>query len=159
LLCLPQHAVRILSTAGWMATEKGNCPLIILARLLMRMIPANLDLDCPVATVSGVRAHLSVAMLLTLGVLMAGCDRDGQLRSYGAPKETPRDATAMTTPNPAAAPVGATWSAPVDWEKEPDQPMRIASWHAGKTEIIVARLAQNNIGDLLSNVNRWRKMA
>src|SRR5262245_19569948 len=112
-----------------------------------------------------------------MGVLAGGCDRDEKIRPYTIRHETPRatdempaghpntsQIPALTTGQPApptpvaGAGSGATWTAPADWEAEPQQSMRIASWHAGKCEVIISKFAQNNIGDLLANINRWRRM-
>lgn len=54
---------------------------------------------------------------------------------------------------------GLTYAVPAGWEKQGPKPMREVWFTAGpaekKAEIIVTKLPQG-VGDLLSNVNRWR---
>ncbi len=105
------------------------------------------------------------AILFALTLAFTGCDKDDKIVIYTTPKETsqPSPMDAMPPAAPAMAPstanpTAATWTAPPTWQQEPEKPMRLASFTAGQSELIITQFAQDNIGGLLPNINRWRGM-
>ncbi|MGE5611726.1 MAG: hypothetical protein ACM359_20940 [Bacillota bacterium] len=55
----------------------------------------------------------------------------------------------------------AEWQTPAGWVQDPQpRPMRVATFNITRgnerAEVIVSQLAKDNIGDLPSNINRWR---
>jgi hypothetical protein len=68
----------------------------------------------------------------------------------------PTPAAPTEPPGASAAAGGLAYEAPAGWEKEGPKPMREVSFVVGgKGEVIVTRLPEG-VGDLTSNVNRWR---
>ena len=84
----------------------------------------------------------------------------------------PGDAGGCASPRPDRPPAqvpaaaagssvkGLSYELPAGWAKQPDRPMRDATFTVGsggaKTEVVVSHLPQG-VGDLLSNVTRWRQ--
>jgi hypothetical protein len=77
--------------------------------------------------------------------------------------------TSGPTASPSTQPVASRevaaklsqWKTPAGWVQDPQpRPMRVATFTIAKgnerAEVIVSELAKDNIGDLPSNINRWR---
>lgn len=96
-------------------------------------------------------------IFLTIGIFLAlGCDRDDQVVTYTAPRDSRPAPATLPAPNPASA-GQLKFDLPGGWQEiENPSPMRVATIKAGEAELIVTRLAKGGWGDLLGNVNRWR---
>src|SRR5688572_12059567 len=118
-------------------------------------------LECDVVRGS---SFSSLPLLLALAVLN-GCERDDEIRTYQAPKET---AVAQRTAPPAAtgggdAPAPApdekpTYTVPAGWKDSGGQGMRFASFQVSPddpTALVTVIPLGRDSGDLLANVNRW----
>ncbi|WP_372845659.1 hypothetical protein [Pontiella sp.] len=92
-------------------------------------------------------------------LLLTACGRE-QIETYQVPKETPAAAPVpqMTAPEVrAAAPAGKGFSAdvPATWTEKPGSGMRLVSYSIEGTSIDFY-LISLSMGDVASNVNRWR---
>jgi hypothetical protein len=115
--------------------------------------------------------------LLFSTVLLAGCDRDNDIRVYrvaketqsaqaAAPGQTPMTMQAQAQLPPghpdtsqAAAPAPkVSWKLPTGWEQVPPGPMRSASFlaKASGKQADVGIFPPGIVGTDLGNVNRWR---
>lgn len=114
-----------------------------------------------------VRAFLS-GVIITLIVVLCGCEKDDRVVVYSAPKETVKPA-APTAPMQTMAPTGnqapqapqnsgeIAWTVPPGWKQLPgDGQMRYASFQVSEAipqiQLSVIPLNQSS---LVSNVNRW----
>jgi hypothetical protein len=96
-------------------------------------------------------------------LLLASCGRD-EVETYRVPKEKPaapavQQQAPRQTPSISAAPApksnGFTAEKPGTWTEEPGSGMRMASWSIEGTSIDFY-LISLSMGDVPSNVNRWR---
>ena len=104
-----------------------------------------------------------VALILAAGMTAGGlfaCDRDPGVRTYEAPKETPRPS--QPQPQAAQRAEGTTpaWTLPAGWKQLPgDNQFRFATIQVDASDpslvLTVIPLGVNS-GGLLANVNRWR---
>jgi hypothetical protein len=117
-----------------------------------------------------VRHVLSIPLLIVLA-LVVGCERDDEIRSYQAPKETAPPALAQAQGQPGQMPQGQipvppapaadespTFTVPPGWKDLGAQSMRFAQFQVSEDDptalATVVPLGRES-GDLLSNVNRW----
>jgi len=103
--------------------------------------------------------------LLTITVLIGGCDRD-EVKSYSVPKEQPSQSAEASLPpdHPdiasAAGMPSLKWTTPDGWKETPPGDMRVASFRVtgqdGKQADVSVIPLPGEAGSDLSNVNRWR---
>jgi hypothetical protein len=121
-----------------------------------------------------VRLLVTPVGLIVCGFVAAGCDdKEAEVRTYSAPKETAA-ATAPASSQPIAAvpvmpqPAAATtdqpirWTLPSGWQQDPQaRPMRVATLtvdaNGKRGELIVTRFRVGGFGSLVDNLNRWRQ--
>ena len=111
--------------------------------------------------------HLLLIPLTIASVLLVGCERDDEIRSYQAPKENPAPALAQAQaqPGPPASAGGPfapdespTFTVPQGWKDLGAQSMRFAQFQVSAddpTALVTVIPLGRESGDLLSNVNRW----
>src|SRR5256885_11975719 len=112
----------------------------------------------------GVRVHHIFVAILTLGIMLAGCERDDKVVVYTTPKDPPR-ANQNLPPTPVIdesklppAQTEIQWTIPQGWQQQPGAEMRYASFliwpDHPETELTVIPLGAE-AADVLPNVNRW----
>jgi hypothetical protein len=97
-----------------------------------------------------------------LAMIAFGCDRDDAIQSYNAPKDT-HSASADVEPQmqPSSQPTEVTLEGmrmvvPAGWQPQPAQQMRIATFSAGKAEVVITKFGAEIAKQELLNINRWR---
>ena len=109
--------------------------------------------------------------LVAVLALIVGCQRDDEIRSYQAPKETAPPALAQAQGQPGQMPQGQipvppapaadespTFAVPPGWRDLGAQSMRFAQFQVSAddpTALVTVIPLGRESGDLLSNVNRW----
>ena len=88
---------------------------------------------------------MEIAVLIALAL---ACDRDESVHAYQAPKESSNSTSVTTNATP--------WKLPAGWERQPDQPMRVATFRAGDAEVLITKFGAQSFASLLPNINRWR---
>jgi len=108
-----------------------------------------------------VRAFLS-GVIITLIVVLSGCEKDDRVVVYSAPKETVKPAAPTQTMPKAEEPVAPNsgeiaWTVPQGWKQLPgDGQMRYASFGVSEENPqIQLSVIPLNQSSLVSNVNRW----
>ena len=118
--------------------------------------------------------RLLVIPLMIVSALLVGCDRDAEIRSYQAPKESAPLALAQAPGQPGqpgqvpqgqvpvppapAADESPTFTVPQGWTDLGAQSMRFAQFQVSAddpTALVTVIPLGRESGDLLSNVNRW----
>lgn len=96
---------------------------------------------------------IQVSWLLLLVGLLSGCGRE-EVQTYEIPKQAPlvREARELVK---APSTLGFEADVPVSWQELPGQGMRVVSYTIEGTEIDFYAI-KLGMGDLTSNVNRWR---
>src|SRR5437762_12665268 len=117
-----------------------------------------------------VRLRHTFVAILTLGMVLAGCERDDKVVVYTTPKDAPRN-NPTVPPNPAASPTPVIdesklppaqteiqWTVPQGWQQQPGAEMRYASFliwpDHPEIQLTVIPLGAE-AADVLPNVNRW----
>ena len=118
----------------------------------------------------GVRLQHIFVAILTLGMVLAGCEKDDKVVVYTTPKDAPRSNPAVP-PNPTASPTPVIdesklppaqteiqWTVPQGWQQQPGAEMRYASFliwpDHPEIQLTVIPLGAE-AADVLPNVNRW----
>src|SRR5256885_1938237 len=112
----------------------------------------------------GVRVHHIFVAILTLGMVLAGCERDDKVVVYTTPKDAPRNNSALP-PTPVIdesklPPVQTEiqWTVPQGWQQQPGAEMRYASFliwpDHPEIQLTVIPLGAE-AAEVLPNVNRW----
>src|SRR3954468_23037167 len=117
-----------------------------------------------------VRLHHIFVAILTLSMVLAGCEKDDKVVVYTTPKDAPRNESAVPA-NPAAQPTPVIdesklppaqteiqWTVPQGWQQQPGTDMRYASFliwpDHPEIQLTVIPLGAE-AADVLQNVNRW----
>ena len=96
---------------------------------------------------------IQVSWFFLLVGLLSGCGRE-EVQTYETPKQAPlvREARELVK---APSTLGFEADVPVSWQELPGQGMRVVSYTIEGTEIDFYAI-KLGMGDLTSNVNRWR---
>jgi hypothetical protein len=114
-----------------------------------------------------VRFFTNTRVIVISLVLIAGCKRGEEVRTYPAPKETapapapaenPKDPKAAAMPPHGAGLEQAQWKAPAGWQELPAASMAVARFAVSAEHpdvVLTVTPLGAEAGKLLPNVNRW----